>query len=420
MKLPFYIARRYLFSKKSQNVINIISGISVLGVMISTMALVVVLSGFNGIEAIVEKLYTAFDSDIRITALKGKSFDENTFSRSEIEALPSIKGYSNVIEETTILQHKVNDYSENSETKWIIAKMKGVEPQFLEMNNIDSLIYEGEMKLGNNQFSYGVFGIGVLARLEGYIHTEGVDVTPYEIIQVRALLGGKKLSKQREEAIRDTTIMVSSVFKINPQLHNNYYVVPINYAKALLKYDNQINAVEIAVKEGYKNEDIKTKIEEIVGSDFEVKTKYEQNELVFKTNKAEKLAVFFILCLIFVLATFNIIGSLTMLVLDKKKDIETFRSMGATNKMMKQVFFYEGLLINFIGGVTGITLGLIVCWLQQKFSLVTMDMGDKIEAFPVEVEWTDLLSILGAVVVIGLVSSYFPVKYLIQKHYSKG
>ena len=420
MKLSFYIARRYLFSKKSQNVINIISGISVFGVMVSTMALVIVLSGFNGIESIVEKLYTSFDSDIRITLKKGKSFDKNTFSRSKIEELEGVDGYSNIIEETTILQHKVNDYSENSETEWQIAKMKGVEHQFLEMNNIDSLIIDGEMKLGNSNFSYGILGVGIMQKLQCYIHTEGVDITPYEIVDIRALLGGKKLSKEREKAIRDSSLMVSSVFKLNPQLHNNYFVVPINYAKAILNYENQINAVEIAVKDGYKNSDIKTKVEHIVGNDFDVKTKYEQNELVFKTNKAEKLAVFFILCLIFVLATFNIIGSLTMLVLDKKKDIETFKSMGATNKMMKQVFFYEGLLINFIGGITGILFGLFVCWLQQQFSLISMDMGDRIEAFPVEVEWTDLLSIFGAVIVIGVLSSYLPVKYLVQKHYNKG
>lgn len=404
MKVPFYIAKRYLFSKKSKNIINIISGISVFGIFISTCAMVIVLSGFNGIEELVEKLYSSFDADIRITRTEGKTFDFQEISKDELLQIEGVNAVTKVIEEITMIKH---------EDRWITATMKGVEDSYLSICKLDSVLTEGEPKLEADGFNKTIIGIGLQNKIQ-----VTSDPRYHDYLTVYGLLRDEKFSKNNSDAFKPEMISVGGVFAINPEFDNTYFLVPLHFAQNLLEYENDITAYEIGVKSEFTNKQVKEEIQKLVGNDFEVKTRYEQNELVFKTNETEKWMVFLILGFILLLSTFNIIASLTMLILDKKKDIETLISMGATRQFVRKVFFLEGVFINLLGGIIGILVGLLIAWLQLKFHFVTLD-NSVIPYWPVSIHLTDVLMVFGTVVIIGIVSSYIPVSYLIKRHFKK-
>jgi len=404
LKVPFYIAKRYLFSKKSKNIINIISGISVFGIFISTCAMIIVLSGFNGIEELVEKLYSSFDADIRITKTEGKTFDFREISKEEILKIEGVDAITKVIEEITMIKH---------EDRWITATMKGVEDSYLSICNLDSVLTEGETKLQEEGLNKAIIGIGLQNKIQ-----VTSDPRYHDYLTVYGLLRDEKISKNNPDAFKPEMISVGGVFAINPEFDNTYFLVPIQFAKNLLEYENDITAYEISVKNGFTNKQVKEEIQKVVGNKFEVKTRYEQNELVFKTNETEKWMVFLILGFILLLSTFNIIASLTMLILDKKKDIETLISMGATRPFVLKVFFLEGVFINLLGGIIGISVGLLIAWLQLTFHFVTLD-DSVIPYWPVSVHFSDVLMVFGTVVLIGIGSSYIPVSYLIKRHFKK-
>ena len=404
MKVPFYIAKRYLFSKKSKNIINIISGISVFGIFISTCAMIIVLSGFNGIEELVEKLYSSFDADIRITRSEGKTFDFHEISKEDILKIEGVDAITEVIEEITMIKH---------EDRWITATMKGVEDSYLSICHLDSVLTEGEAKLQDDGFNKAIIGIGLQNKVQ-----VTSDPRYHDYLTVYGLLRDEKFSKNNTDAFKPEMISVGGVFAINPEFDNTYFLVPIQFAKNLLEYENDITAYEISVKSEFTNKQVKEEIQKLVGDTFQVKTRYEQNELVFKTNETEKWMVFLILGFILLLSTFNIIASLTMLILDKKKDIETLISMGATRQFILKVFFLEGVFINLIGGIIGISIGLLIAWLQLTFHFVTLD-NSVIPYWPVSIHFSDVVMIFGTVVLIGIGSSYIPVSYLIKRHFKK-
>jgi lipoprotein-releasing system permease protein len=404
LKVPFYIAKRYLFSKKSKNIINIISGISVFGIFISTCAMIIVLSGFNGIEELVEKLYSSFDADIRITRSEGKTFDFHEISKEDILKIEGVDAITEVIEEITMIKH---------EDRWITATMKGVEDSYLSICHLDSVLTEGEAKLQDDGFNKAIIGIGLQNKVQ-----VTSDPRYHDYLTVYGLLRDEKFSKNNTDAFKPEMISVGGVFAINPEFDNTYFLVPIQFAKNLLEYENDITAYEISVKSEFTNKQVKEEIQKLVGDKFQVKTRYEQNELVFKTNETEKWMVFLILGFILLLSTFNIIASLTMLILDKKKDIETLISMGATRQFILKVFFLEGIFINLLGGIIGISIGLLIAWLQLTFHFVTLD-NSVIPYWPVSIHFSDVVMIFGTVVLIGIGSSYIPVSYLIKRHFKK-
>jgi lipoprotein-releasing system permease protein len=404
LKVPFYIAKRYLFSKKSKNIINIISGISVFGIFISTCAMIIVLSGFNGIEELVEKLYSSFDADIRITRSEGKTFDFHEISKEDILKIEGVDAITEVIEEITMIKH---------EDRWITATMKGVEDSYLSICHLDSVLTEGEAKLQDDGFNKAIIGIGLQNKVQ-----VTSDPRYHDYLTVYGLLRDEKFSKNNTDAFKPEMISVGGVFAINPEFDNTYFLVPIQFAKNLLEYENDITAYEISVKSEFTNKQVKEEIQKLVGDTFQVKTRYEQNELVFKTNETEKWMVFLILGFILLLSTFNIIASLTMLILDKKKDIETLISMGATRQFILKVFFLEGIFINLLGGIIGISIGLLIAWLQLTFHFVTLD-NSVIPYWPVSIHFSDVVMIFGTVVLIGIGSSYIPVSYLIKRHFKK-
>jgi len=404
LNFSFYIAKRYLFSKKTHNAINIISLISVIGITISSFALVVVLSAFNGIEEVVSSMYNTFDADVRITPKKGKSFAINDFPEEEIKALPSVKSYSKIIEEVVILQ-----YGEQFEH----ATIKGVENSFLD-HGLKEKIIHGEALLNNQEGPLGIIGSGLLLKLGAYIADPNRE---YEHVSVIAPSRKRKI-KHNQNSFSRETLNLSGSFFIGPEFDFTYLIASIDFVRSVLDYGNDASAVEISINNDAKHDEVKAQIVLILGDQYEVKTSYEQNEIIYKTNKTEKLITFLILAFILVLSTFNIIASLTMLILDKKKDIYVLKSMGASSNAIRRVFFLEGMLINLLGGIIGILLGLVVCLMQQKMHLIPWE-DSIIDYFPVRLKWTDILFVFITLLLIAGVSSWLPVRYIIRRHFDQ-
>ena len=373
------------------------------------MALVVVLSALNGIEGLVSSMYSSFDSDIKISPKKGKSFSIDEFPKDKILAIPVVKNYSEIIEEVVILHHKdqfdVDQYEH--------ATIKGVEEDFLN-GGLKEKILHGTPQLNYQNESYGIIGSGLLLKLGGFIPSINQE---HEHISVFAPSRRKKI-KHNNNSFNKESLKLSSSFFIGPEFDFKYLIAPIDFARDVLDYGNGVSAVEIGLIDNSNEESIKQEIQKMLGDDFQIKTSYEQNEIIYKTNKTEKLITFLILCFIFILATFNIIASLTMLILDKKKDIFVLKSMGATSQMIRRIFFTEGLLINLLGGIIGIGLGYIICIIQQQFHFIKME-GTIIDYFPIKVKWNDLVIIFSAVFLIGCVSSWLPTKYIIKRHFDQ-
>lgn len=402
MNLAVYIARRYLFSKKSNSVINIISAISMVGIAVCSMALVIVLSAFNGIEQLVGSLYDAFDSDLRITLKEGKTWDSSTFPEEDLRKIQGVRYYTQVIEESVGLQF-------DNQTQ-AIATIKGVQDDYLWMNGLDTMMVEGDLVLQEGEYPMMVLGRGIKNKL-------GVQVDGFTRpgITVFAPLRGKSIAKHRQKAFNSERIQAAGVFSVNVELDMQYVLVPIEFASEILAYGNEISAVEIGLDENAVDFEVKQEVLKIVGDDFEVRTRYEQNALIYETTKTEKWITFMILSLILLIAAFNLVASLTMLVLEKKQDIQTLMAMGATRSLVRNIFFTEGMLINVFGGVGGILLGLLLCWLQQSQGLIRLE-NSIVEFYPIKMLLTDFLAVLGIVLMIGGIASWFPVRFLTRKH----
>ena len=356
------------------------------------MAMVLVISGFNGIEHVVEEMYSVFDADIQITRAKGKRIDMDEVPMEKLRAIDGVQFSSAYIEETTILK---NDNDEG----WVIARMKGVQPEFLEMSDMDRFVKEGETMINMQGVSFALMGTELMSRLQAYIHDPNDG---YEHVRVLGLIGDERLSSSREDAVKDTAIYVSARFSINAKYDGNYFIVPLEFASALLEYDNDITGIELGLAEGADPKEVKEKVQKVLGSKFKVMDKEDQNALLFQTHRSEKWIVFLILCFIFVLSTFNMIASLTMLIMDKREDIATIKALGADQKLIRRVFIAEGLLINFLGIIVGIVLGLAIAVGQMQFGWVSMGPDAVIAAFPVRIVWIDLFWIFLTVFTVGL------------------
>ena len=401
MNLPFYIAKRYLISKKSHHVINIISWISVSGIGIATMALVIVLSAFNGLQNLVETLYASFDPDIKITTLVGKTFDSGTIPKDKILAIDGVQFYTESLEDVALFK-----YSD----KQTVATLKGVEETFYEITGLDTLIYEGEHKKDSEQTHYLNLGYGIANNLSLFINSEfneEVSVIIPKKGQKKSFIPGEEFSRKFATA--------SGVYSIGPDFDNKYVLASLPFVQTLFDKENQISSVELKLKNDANWKKVKAELSNILGKNFVVKTRYELNELVYKTNETEKWITFLILSFILVIASFNIIGSLTMLILDKKEDVWILKTMGANNKLIQQLFFAEGMLINLLGAFCGMILGTLLCWIQMEFGLLRLN-GGIVDFYPIEMKWIDFLSIFSIVFFIGVIASWFPVRMLTRKY----
>lgn len=393
-----------MVSKKSHNAINIISSISVLGICIGTMALVIVLSAFNGLSDLVKSLYNSFDPDIKITLHEGKTFSANAPEFLALKKATYVSFYSEVLEDNALLK---------SNSQQCLATIKGVCDAYEKMTRFDTLIREGKFKLEENGQSYIIPGKGISYQL----NINGNDgFTP---VSVYAPTRGIHSSLDPENAFNKKITYVSGVFSINDDFDYQYVLAPLAFARDLFGYTDEISSIELSLKKGTDAKLAQTEIQKIVGAKYDVKNRDEQNELLFKTLKSEKLWTFIILVFILIVATFNVIGSLTMLILEKKKDISILWDMGASVKTIRSIFLIEGILITFIGALSGLLLGALICWLQLHFKLVRFNQGYVVDAYPVSMQVMDILKILGIVMVIGFFAAWYPVRIFTKKYLEK-
>lgn len=400
MNVPLFIARRYLSSKK-KSVVNWITRISVIGIAVITAALIILLAAFNGIESMVEKLYTEFDPSIIIRSTQRKTFSDKTLKIASIKRLPFVENTSKAIEEIVVLRN---------EKKWVNAKIVGVEKSFMKMAKIPEHIVDGYPTFDEKGIKMGLIGASLLEKLGGYIpsHTGFEDVLCYF---------PKRDAKVSPTSNPFRIHQLHLAGRINYNIEVNYenLLIPIELASELLEYEHDITAFYIDIKKGENLEKAKEKLQEIVGPKFSVKTHLEKNELIYKTSKSEKLIVIAILVFIFILAAFNLVASLTMLYIEKKKNILTLQSLGANEKFIFKIFYFEGLLIAFKGVIIGAIIGTLVCLIQYFGELLVLPNSGN-QSFPIKFKLTDGLLVLSIVSLLSILSSYLPVKYLVYKN----
>jgi lipoprotein-releasing system permease protein len=405
MKVSVYIAKRYLFAKKSRNAINIISAVSVSGVAVGTMALIIILSVFNGLEGMVNKIFNTFDPDISITASKGKVFTPDSTSILKLSEIKEISAYSLTLEDNVGLKYG---------DKQSIATIKGVDNNFTRVTHLDSSMYEGEFRLsaGVDQ-PRAVVGLGVAK----YLGLNVNFVNPLLIYAPRRTAGN---NINAENALIKKYIFPSGVFQVEQEYDSKYFFVPLDFCRDLFEYDNVISAIEIRLKDYTSEPIVRKELEKIFGKDFTIKNRIEQQAVFYKVMRSERLAIFFILTLILVIASFNIIGSLTMLIIEKERDVEILKSLGADNKLIRNIFIFEGWLISILGAASGLVLGFIICWLQQRFGLVRLNSDSlMMQSYPVVLKLKDFITVPFTVLLIGYWAAWYPVRYLTKKYLLK-
>jgi lipoprotein-releasing system permease protein len=405
VKLSLYIAKRYLFAKKSRNAINIISTVSVAGVAVGTMALIIILSVFNGLETMVSHIFNTFDPDIKITAVLGKTFVPDTARLRLLARVDGLAAYSLTIEDNALLKYGSREY---------IATIKGIDDNYAMVSNIDSSMWEGDFVLRSEKGRpYAVPGIGVAQYLGIRINF----ITPLEIIFPRKS-GSTNINA--ENSLNRKFIYPSGIFEVEKEYDSKYVYIPIDFARELTETENGVSTIEVRYKENADPDRVKKDIVKIYGKGFIVQNRYEQQAIFYKVMRSERLAIFFILTLILIIASFNIIGSLTMLIIEKERDIEILKSLGADNKLIRNIFIFEGWLISIIGAFSGIILGFFVCWLQQKFGLVKLQSQSLImDAYPVVLKMKDFIIVPVTVLLIGYWAAWYPVRYLTKKYLSR-
>lgn len=393
---PFYIAKRYLWSKGKRNIVTLISRISLFGVMIITAALVVLLSAFNGIEKMIEKLYSEFDPPITIQHIQRKTFFENELNLSNLKTIPGVKNVSKQVEEIVVLRH---------DQKWINATLYGVEKSYLNECHLSKHLINGcgETDFQDGRFAY--LGADLMQNLKiGLSTSEKEQVVLYAPKRnVKIRLGKAPFHSAR--------IPVDGAMNFNQEVNATALIWDLSSAKNLLGYEREISKVYLFLKPGFDVQEVKDRIQKKLGKGvFSVKTNLEKNELIFRTSKSERLVVFIILLFVFVLAAFNLVASLTMLYVEKKDSVDLLRAMGMSKKDVFHIFFYEGLLISGWGIFFGLILGYGVGFLQLSYGFLHIP-GANIP-FPIVFSWLDLISISCSVSVLSFLFSYFPVRLL--------
>ena len=406
MNFPFYIARRYLFSKKKHNAINVISGISVCGVALATLALVCTLSVFNGFQDMVASFFTAFDPQLKITVREGKVFDGQDERIRAVCALPEIDVFTETLEENAMVQYK---------DRQAMVVLKGVEDNFEELTSIDSILYgAGEFLLHDSIVNYGIMGVELVATL-------GTGLQFVDPLQVYLPKRNAKVNMANPGASFNQDYLYSPgvVFVVNQQEYDGKYILTsLDFLRQLLDYTTEVSAMELKLKSDANVSSVQAKIEKILGDAFVVQNRYQQQAVVFRIMEIEKLISYLFLTFILMIACFNVIGSLSMLILDKKEDVVTLRSLGADDKLISRIFLFEGRLISLLGAVTGIVLGLTLCFIQQRFGVISLGGGGGtfvVDAYPVSVHAWDIVLVFVTVLAVGFLSVWYPVRYLSKR-----
>ena len=408
MNCALYIARRYLFSKKSHNAINIISGISVCGVALATLALVCTLSVFNGFHDLISGFFTHFDPDLKVAVVKGKTFEPDSLTLAALRSLPEVEVVSLTLEDNAMAKYKGQQ---------VMVTIKGVDDNFQALTHIEEILYGSpEFKLYDAVADYGILGIQLM-----YILGTGFD--PYDPVEVYAPRRGVKVNLTNPMASfhREPLYLPGNVLNINDARYaSSYIVTSLDYARRLFDYDTEVSAIEVRLSPKANVTKVKQSIAAIMGDGYMVKDRYEQQAETFKVVEIEKFVTYLFLCFILMVACFNIISSVSMLILDKQVNADTLRSLGATDSFVARIFIYEGNLIALLGAVVGLILGVVLCLLQQEFGIIGLGGSGQfvVDAYPVRVKLTDLLLVLVSVVVVSAVSVWLPIKIL-NKYFLK-
>ena len=406
MSFPFFIARRYLFSKKSTNAINVISGISVVGVAVATMALVVTLSVFNGFHDLVAGLFTNFDPQIKVLPVKGKTVAADDPVLTEIRRLPQVAVATETLEDQALVVY---------EGRQAMVKVKGVD------ENFDSLTHIREILVGNGDYClkvadlyYGIIGIRLADALgTGYAFKE-----PFKVYAPRRE-GQLDMMNPEDGFIEDELLSPSVLFSVKQAKYDkNYIITDIAFARRLFEQQGMLSSLELRLKPGSDFDAVKDKMREIAGDKFRVLDRFEQQEDTFRIMKIEKFMAYIFLTFILIVACFNIISSLSMLMIDKKNDVVTLRNLGASDSQMTSIFMYEGRMISVFGAILGIGLGLLLCWLQQQYGIVGLGSSSGsfiVDAYPVSVHPEDIIVIFITVILVGFVAVWYPVRYFARR-----
>ncbi|MDY3267920.1 MAG: FtsX-like permease family protein [Phocaeicola sp.] len=405
MNFPFFIAKRYLFSKKSHNAINVISGISVCGVALATMAMVCTLSVFNGFQDMVATFFTAFDPQLKIVASTGKVFNGQDERIIKIKNLPDIEVVSESLEDNAMVQYK---------ERQAMTVVKGVEDNFSQLTPIDSILFgRGDLVLHDEVVDYAISGIQLLSTL-------GTGVKFLDPLEIYAPKRGAKINMANPSASFISGDLFSSglTFSVNQEKYDATYIITsIDFARKMFQYTTEVSAVNLKLKPDADESKVKSEILKILGDDFKVLNRYEQQADTFRIMEIEKLISYLFLTFILMIACFNVIGSLSMLIIDKKNDVVTLRNLGANDNQIVRIFLFEGRMISFIGAIAGVIIGLALCFAQQEFGLISLgDSGSFIvDSYPVSVHIWDVILVFATVLIVGFLSVWYPVRYLSKR-----
>jgi lipoprotein-releasing system permease protein len=405
MRLPLYIAKRYLFSKKKHNAINVISGVSVCGVILATVAMICTLSVFNGFQEMTEQLFTSFDPDLKISAREGKVFDATAPAVAGVRKMAEVEVFTETLEENAMVQYR---------DRQAMATIKGVEDNFEQLTAIDSILYgAGEFMLHDSIVDYAVMG----GDLVGTLGTGLMFVDPLQIYVPKR---NERVNMSNPATSFNTDYLFSPgvIFVVNQQKYDSQYILTsLSFVRRLLDYDTEVSAVELKLKPGTNVDDFQRRLEQQLGSDYLVLNRYEQQADVFRIVSVEKFVSYLFLTFILVVACFNVIGSLSMLMLDKRDDIVTLRRLGADSRLIGRIFLFEGAMISVCGALIGIVIGLALCYAQQRYGFITLGNGGNfvVDAYPVSVRLMDVLVIIVTVIVVSFASVWYPVRYLTRR-----
>lgn len=406
MNFPFYIARRYLFSQKSTHAINVISGISMVGVAVASMALVVTLSVFNGFHDMVASLFTQMDPQLKIVPVKGKTAPADDPILTKIRQLPQIEVATECLEDQALAVYK---------DRQLMVKVKGVEDNFDSLTHIREIIEgDGHFELHAADMNYGILGLGVAYQLGiGYSYDGTLK------IYAPKRQGQLDMTNPTDGFVEDDLFSPGVIFSVKQGKYDkNYILTSINFTRQLFSQDGMLSSLELRLKPGSNFETVKKSICEITGDKYHVYDRYEQQDDTFRIMKIEKLIAYVFLTFILVIACFNIIGSLSMLIIDKKADVITLRNLGASDKQISKIFLFEGRMISFIGAAIGIGIGLLLCWLQHQYGLVRLGSSEGsfiVDAYPVSVHPWDVVLVFVTVIAVGFLSVWYPVRYFSKR-----
>ena len=406
MNFPFFVARRYLFSKKSTHAINVISGISAVGVSVATMALVVTLSVFNGFHDLVASLFTNIDPQIKVTPVKGKSAPADDPILTKIRQLPQVEVATETVQDIALATY-------NGRQAMVVVK--GVQDNFDSLTHIkDILMGNGTYELHAADLNYGILGIRLAETLQtGYSYKN-----PLKLYAPKRE-GQLNMANPEDGFVEDELYSPGVLFMVKQAKYDKNHIIPsIAFSRNLFGQQGMISSLEMRLKPGSDFDAVKSKMQKIAGDKYHVCDRFEQQEDTFKIMKIEKLMAYIFLTFILMVACFNIIGSISMLIIDKKNDVVTLRNLGASDKQIVRVFLFEGRMISSIGAVVGILIGLLLCWLQQEYGLVGLGRSSGsfvVDSYPVSVHPEDIVLVFITVIAVGWIAVWYPVRYFAKR-----